>query len=84
MKEDGRLPPELTVQDTWAKDIDDLISLSVSAHLRDNKIASAEEMTQDDRLQLITTFEKCGLINLRGAASHLAGILNLSRVSIYN
>jgi len=84
MNEYGRLPPELNVQDTWAKEIDDLICLSISAHLRNNKIASAEETTQEDRVQLISTFEKSGLINLRGAASHLAGILNLPRVNLYN
>jgi predicted transcriptional regulator YheO len=83
LTQSARKPPELTVQDTWAKDMDDLINLSISAYLRDNKIASVEKMTQDDRLQLIATFEESGLFNLRGAASHLAGILNVSRASIY-
>ena len=79
-----RKKPELTIQDTWAKDMDDLINLSVTSYLRDNGITSVEEMTQGDKLKLIKVVEENGLFKLRGAATHLAEILNVSRASIYN
>lgn len=79
-----RKKPELTIQDTWAKDLDELINLSVASYLRNNRIASVDEMTQDEKLRLVETVEENGLFKVRGAASLLAEILNVSRASIYN
>jgi predicted transcriptional regulator YheO len=82
--EPARKTPELTIQDTWAKDMDELINLSVSTYLRENQISSIEVMTQEDKRQLIAAVEERGLFKLRGAANHLAEILDVSRASIYN
>ncbi|MCJ7532696.1 MAG: PAS domain-containing protein [Anaerolineales bacterium] len=76
--------PQFTIQDTLAKDMDDLIALSVSAFLRQEGILSIEKMTQDDKRRLVEVVEERGLFKLRGAANRLAEILNVSRASIYN
>ena len=76
--------PPLTIQDTWAKDLDDLIQLSVSTFLRQEGITNIESMTQDDKIRLIETVEERGLFKLRGATKRLAQIMNVSRASIYN
>ncbi len=79
-----RKEPELTVEDTWAKDVDDLIKLSVVAYIRQAGIPNVEAMTHKNKLQLIEKVEERGLFKIRGAASRLAEILNVSRASIYN
>ena len=76
--------PALVVQDTWAKDLDDLINLSVSAYMREEEIADMGEMSQGDKLRLVEVFEQQGLFKIRGAASRLAELLGVSRASIYN
>jgi len=80
----SREVPNLIVQDTLAKDLDDLINLSVSTFLRQEGIPSIDTMRQNDKLRLIGVAEKRGLFKLRGAAQRLAEILNVSRASIYN
>jgi len=76
--------PEFIVQDTWAKDTDELISLSVTAYLRQENISHIEAMTQEEKLKLVEAVEKQGLFKIRGAATRLAEILNVTRASIYN
>jgi predicted transcriptional regulator YheO len=76
--------PALVVQDTWAKDLDELISLSVTAYLRQQNIPQIENMTQEEKLELVEVVEKKGLFKIRGAAQRLAEILNVTRASIYN
>ena len=75
---------DLVVQDTWAKDVDDLISLSVSAYMRQEDIPQIEEMAQEDKLKLVEVLEQQGLFKIRGAAQRLADILKVTRASIYN
>jgi len=79
-----RKAPQLTVEDTWAKDVDDLIKLSVVAYIRQASIPNIEAMSHNNKLQLIKTVEERGLFKIRGATSRLAEILNVSRASIYN
>ena len=74
----------LVVQDTWARDLDELINHSVSAYLRQTGVPGIEAMTQDDKIRLVEIVEERGLFKLRGAAKQLAGLLNVSRASIYN
>jgi predicted transcriptional regulator YheO len=76
--------PDLVVQDTWARDLDELINLSVTTHLRQKDIPQIEDLTQDEKLNLIEVVEKQGLFKIRGAAKRLAEILNVTRASIYN
>lgn len=79
-----RKEPELTVEDTWAKDVDDLIRLSVVAYIRQAGIPNIEAMTHKNKLQLIKKVDERGFFKIRGATSRLAEILNVSRASIYN
>jgi len=79
-----RKAPQLTIEDTWAKDMDDLIKLSVTSYLRKENIQSIDDMNLDEKILLIEMVEKRGLFKLRGAASRLAELLNVSRASIYN
>ena len=76
--------PDLVVQDTWAKDVDDLINLSVTAYMRQEDIPKIEDMTQEEKLMLVDGIEKKGLFKIRGAAKVLAEILHVTRASIYN
>ena len=76
--------PNLVVQDTWAKDVGDLINLSVTAYMRQEDIPKIEDMTREEKLMLVNGIEKKGLFKIRGAAKVLAEILNVTRASIYN
>jgi predicted transcriptional regulator YheO len=80
----AREKPTMIVQDTLARDLDELIDLSVSAFLRQEGIPSIEELSQKDRSHFIEIAEERGLFNLRGSAQRIAEILNVSRASIYN
>ncbi|MBW2201843.1 MAG: PAS domain-containing protein [Deltaproteobacteria bacterium] len=80
----AREVPSLVVRDTLAKNLDELIELSVSSFLRQNEIPRIEMMSQEDKLRLVAVIEEHGLFQLRGAAQRLADILNVSRASIYN
>jgi predicted transcriptional regulator YheO len=76
--------PDLVVQDTWAKDVDELIKLSVTSYMRQEGIPNTEDLTQEDKLIMVDGMEKQGLFKIRGAATRLAEILNVTRASIYN
>ena len=76
--------PNFVVQDTWAKDVDDLINLSVTAYMRQEDIPKIEDMTREEKLMLVDGIEKKGLFKIRGAAKVLAEILSVTRASIYN
>ena len=76
--------PNLVVQDTWAKDVDELINLSVTAYMRQEDIPKIEDMTREEKLMLVDGIEKKGLFKIRGAAKVLAEILHVTRASIYN
>ncbi len=75
---------DLIVSDTFAKDIDDLIELSVANFLHQEGIPSVETMRHEDKLSLIQMVEERGLFQIRGAVNRLADLLNVSRASIYN
>ena len=74
----------LVVDDTFAKDVDDLIDLSVTEFLRQEGVQSVEAMGYEDKLRLIQTLEKRGLFRIRGAVNRVADMLDVSRASIYN
>jgi predicted transcriptional regulator YheO len=76
--------PSIVVQDTLARNLDELIKHSVSAFMRKNEISSIEIMTQEEKKLLMAEIEKNGLFQIRGAAQRLAEMLNVSRASIYN
>ncbi len=75
---------EFVVSDTFAKDIDDLIELSVANFLHQENIPDVETMSHEEKLNLIQIVEERGLFQIRGAANRLADLLNVSRASIYN
>ena len=53
--------PSLVVQDTWAKNVDELLNLSVTAYIRQEGIPKIEDMSQQEKLMLIDGIEKKGL-----------------------
>lgn len=75
---------ELVVSDTFARDIDELIELSVANFLHEAEIPNVETMKHEDKLRLIQAVEARGLFQIRGAVNRLADLLNVSRASIYN
>jgi predicted transcriptional regulator YheO len=75
---------DLVVSDTFARDIDELIDLSVANFLRQEGLSSVEAMRQEDKICLIQALEERGLFQVRGAVNRVADHLNVSRASIYN
>jgi predicted transcriptional regulator YheO len=75
---------EVGISDTFAKDMDDLIHLSVAEFLRQESISTIEALNQDEKLRLIQTLEERGLFKIRGAVNQVADMLNVSRATIYN
>ena len=75
---------DLVITDTFAKDVGDLIELSVSEFLRQEDVQSVEAMGYEDKLRLIQSLEERGLFRIRGAVNRVADVLDVSRASIYN
>lgn len=75
---------DLVVTDTFAKDVGDLIELSISEFLRKEAVQNVEMMGYEDKLCLIQSLEERGLFRIRGAVSRVADMLDVSRASIYN
>ena len=75
---------DLVVTDTFAKDVGDLIELSISEFLRQEGIEGVEAMGYKDKLRLIQVLEERGLFDIRGAVNRVADLLDVSRATIYN
>ena len=75
---------DLVVTDTFAKDVGDLIELSISEFLRKEAVQNVEMMGYEDKLCLIQSLEERGLFRIRGAVNRVADMLDVSRASIYN
>ena len=75
---------DLVVTDTFAKDVGDLIELSISEFLRQEGIEGVEAMGNKDKLRLIQELEGRGLFDIRGAVNRVADLLDVSRATIYN
>ncbi len=75
---------ELVVTDTFAKDMDDLIGLSISEFLRQEGIQNIGVLGSKEKLRLIQALEERGLFQIRGAVKRVADLLDVSRATIYN
>lgn len=75
---------DLTVRDTFARDLDHLIELSVTQFVAEKGINGVRELQTEDKLALMETLENRGLFRIRGAVNKVAALLNISRSSIYN
>ncbi len=84
LTEVARDTPSLIIQDTWAKDLNELVELSVSAFLRKEGLKDIESLSREDRIKLVQFVEERGLFKLRRFPSRLAELLDVSRASIYN
>ena len=79
-----RTVSDLVITDTFAKDVGDLIKLSISEFLRNEDIQGIEAMGHEGKLRLIQSLEERGLFRIRGAVNQVADVLDVSRASIYN
>jgi predicted transcriptional regulator YheO len=75
---------DIVVSNTFAKDLDELIDITVADFLRQSNLPNIDSMSQDDKLRLIDEVEKQGLFRIRGAVNRMADLLNVSRATIYN
>lgn len=79
-----RAVADLSVGDTFARDLDELIDRAIAEFLRQEKLTSLEDLTYDDKLRLMQEVEQRGLFKIRGAVNRVADHLNVSRATIYN
>lgn len=75
---------DFTVEDTFARDLDELIERAVGGFLREQGVLSCEMLGYEDRLRLIRRLEEHGLFKIRGAAGRVSELLGVSRASVYN
>jgi predicted transcriptional regulator YheO len=75
---------DLVISDTFARDVSELIKQSVREVLREEGLQHTEEMSYENKLQLIEKLEKRGLFQMRGAVNQVAAQLGVSRASVYN
>jgi len=75
---------DLVVTDTFARDVGDLIKLSIGEFLRQEGLQGIEEMSYETKLRLIKVLEERGLFRVRGAVNQVAEQLGVSRASVYN
>jgi predicted transcriptional regulator YheO len=79
-----RAAAEFVVGETFARDLDELVELSVADFGRQEGITDIESMSRADKLRLIQMLEERGLFRVRGAVSRVARLLRVSRATIYN
>ena len=75
---------DYVVTETFARDLQELLVLSVQKYLTENNISDVDSLNQNKKLELIDAVEKRGLFQIRGAVQQLADLLHVSRASIYN
>jgi len=75
---------ELTVENTFARDLDHLIGLAINSFMAANKINDITKMNSDEKIELVQHLDHKGFFQIRGTVNRLADILCVSRASIYN
>ncbi len=71
------------VEETFARDIDELVSIALTRFLRQER-KSVDELSLDDKRRLVQALDQQGLFRVRGTADSLAVLLGVSRATIYN
>jgi len=75
---------DLVINDTFAKNLDNLIELSARDFLRQRGLQSFSALSYEAKIQLIEYLEGRGLFQIRGASQRVADLLDVSRASVYN
>lgn len=75
---------DLLISNTFARDLDELLRNTVQQFLQQEAVHSIDDLTLQEKQNLIEIVEQRGLFKVRGAAQKLADMLNVSRASIYN
>jgi predicted transcriptional regulator YheO len=75
---------DLVINDTFAKNLDNLIELSARDFLRQRGLQSFSALSYEEKIQLIEYLEGRGLFQIRGASQRVADLLDVSRASVYN
>ena len=75
---------DLLISNTFARDLDELLRNTVQQFLQQEAVHSIDDLTLQEKQNLIEVVEQRGLFKVRGAAQKLADMLNVSRASIYN
>jgi predicted transcriptional regulator YheO len=80
----AEVPSDLVVEDTFARNLDDLLEKSIAHFLRSIGAPRREDLSVTEKQRLVEYLEQRGLFKIRGAADELADILDVSRTTIYN
>ncbi len=76
--------PELVVSNTFARDTNELIELSIEDFLQSENASSIESLSMNEKNRLIKLLEEKGLFQIRGAVKSVAELLQVSKATIYN
>jgi predicted transcriptional regulator YheO len=74
----------LTIEATFAKDIDELIQMAILEFLRREGIPDVDSLRAEDKRCLVQDLDGKDLFKIRGAVDLLAELLGVSRATIYN
>jgi predicted transcriptional regulator YheO len=77
-------PSGLVVEETFARNVDELIETSVQKFLKDENLPSIEKIDLDDKIRIVKYLDQKRLFQIRGAINKLANLFNVSRATIYN
>lgn len=80
----ARAEADLVVTDTFAKDVGDLIRLSVNAFLRREGYSDIDTLPYEAKIRLIQVLEDRSLFQMRGAVNEVANQLGVTRATVYN
>jgi len=80
----ARAESDRVVTDTFAKDVGDLIRLSVHSFLQREGYSDVESMPYEAKIRLIQALEDRGLFQMRGAVNEVANQLGVTRATVYN
>lgn len=74
----------LTVEDTFARDVDELIQVAIMQFLRREGIPDIGSLRAEDKRYLVQDLDAKDLFKIRGAVDLLTELLDVSRATIYN
>ena len=76
--------PEFIVQDSLARDIEDLVAKTIHGLLENSLEKNPAQLPAPQKKNLVQNLEKSGVFQLRGAVECVCEMVDISRATLYN
>ena len=76
--------PQFIIQDSFARDIQDLIQKAIQGLANIDANIPPAELSPQRKKNIVQALEKNGIFNLRGSVEEICELLQISRATVYN